>query len=317
MSRREITRIGFVGLGVMGAPMARHVAARFPTTVYDVDAAKARLVASAASSVPGAPTAATAGADATRAAARLSDLADCDLVVLSLPASSVVHDVCLGGDGLASVLAEGSLVVDASTTDPAVSVKLASGLRARGIAFVDAPVSGGEGGAKAAALSVMCGGNAVDVARARPVLECFGSSVVHVGDVGAGGVAKLVNNMIVGATFAVVAEGFALAGASGLDPDTLYQAIRGGWAGSPVLDVAGPAIAERDYTPGGTIDLLFKDIGYALSLARAHNVPTPMTALTDELLKAARAAGYGAQSQPAVIELWGRLGAERDRTAPG
>jgi 2-hydroxy-3-oxopropionate reductase len=130
--------------------------------------------------------------------------------------------------------------------------------------------------------------------------------VVRAGEVGAGGVAKLVNNMIVGVTFSVIAEGFALAVKNGIDPLLLHEAIKGGWAASPVLEVSTPAIAARQYNPGGTINMLQKDLAYARLLATESKVPLPMTAAAHELFVAGQAAGRGAQSQPALFELWDR-----------
>jgi 2-hydroxy-3-oxopropionate reductase len=132
-------------------------------------------------------------------------------------------------------------------------------------------------------------------------------SVVRVGDIGTGGVAKLVNNMIVGAAFSIIAEGFALAMKNGIDPQVLYEAIKDGWAGSTVLNVAAPGIIKQDYKPGGTIDLLFKDIGYALSLARSQNVPVPVTAIVDEVFKTARASGRGPYAQQIITQMWENL----------
>ncbi|MFW5745642.1 MAG: NAD(P)-dependent oxidoreductase [Spirochaetota bacterium] len=290
-------KIGFIGLGIMGGHMARHLAAQHEIVVFDVDGAKIDAVAGAPDSTAG-----------TRGAASIAELGEeCDLVLLSLPSSAIVEAVAIGDGGLAGSMVGGSLVVDTSTTEPTVTARVAAALAERGIGFIDAPVSGGEGGAKAASLSIMAGGPEELVERARPVLEVIGSSVVRVGDVGAGEVAKLVNNMIVGSTFAVVAESFALGRTMGLDPKVLYEAIRGGWAGSAVLDVAAPGIAERNFTPGGSVDVLFKDIGYALSLAREKNVPTPMTALVDEIFKAARASGRGPKAQQVIIQLWEEL----------
>jgi 2-hydroxy-3-oxopropionate reductase len=290
-------KIGFVGLGIMGGHMARHLAAKHEIVVFDVDSAKIDAVTDAKES-----------ADGTRGAASVAELGgSCDLVLMSLPSSAIVEAVATGDGGLAGSMAGGSLVVDTSTTEPTVTARVAAALEERGIGFIDAPVSGGEGGAKAASLSIMTGGPEELVDRARPVLEVIGSSVVRVGDVGAGEVAKLVNNMIVGSTFAVIAESFALGKTMGLDPKVLYDAIRGGWAGSAVLDVAAPGIAERNFTPGGSVDVLFKDIGYALSLARENNVPTPMTALVDEIFKAARASGRGPKAQQVIIQLWEEL----------
>jgi 2-hydroxy-3-oxopropionate reductase len=127
------------------------------------------------------------------------------------------------------------------------------------------------------------------------------------GESGMGGVAKLVNNLIVGITFVAVAEGFALGVKSGLNPNTLYEAIRNGWAGSKVLDVSAEAMLGRNFKPGGTVDIHWKDLGYALTLAREKDVPVPAAALTHEIFKAARASGRGQLSQPAIVQMWERL----------
>lgn len=282
-------RLGFIGLGVMGQHMARHLAAH-ELTVYDVDPAKA---------------AAIDGAQPASDVAAVGRAAE--VVLLSLPSSPIVRDVILGEHGLASAMRSGGAVIDCSTTEPSVSRETGASLAERGIDFMDAPVSGGEAAAQAGTLAIMVGGREEVFARYLPILEVIASSVVRVGEVGAGGVAKLVNNMIVGSAFAVIAESFALGKANGLDPAALYDAIKGGWAGSKVLDVAAPGIIERDFTPGGSIDVLFKDIGYAMSLARSQNIPVPMTATVDEVLKAARASGRGPYAQQIIIELWEQL----------
>jgi 2-hydroxy-3-oxopropionate reductase len=300
-------RVGFIGLGIMGGPMAGHLARRYDLTVFDVDAARVAKLEAAAPSGGGA-NAETGPSTGARGAASVAAVgAACDLVLLSLPSSEVVERVVTGDGGLHSHMHAGGAVIDMSTTEPTVTKRIATKLAERGIGFLDAPVSGGEGGARAAKLSIMVGGPAELYQRYEPVLAVMGSSVVRVGEVGAGGVAKLVNNMIVGAAFATIAEGFALGKKMGLDPEQLYQAIRGGWAGSPVLEVAAPGIVGRDFRPGGTVDLHFKDIGYALSLARSQNVPTPMTAAVDEIFKAARASGRGPQAQHVIIQLWEEL----------
>jgi 2-hydroxy-3-oxopropionate reductase len=152
----------------------------------------------------------------------------------------------------------------------------------------------------------MVGAPASTFERCRPVLSAVGRSVVRSGDVGAGDLAKLVNNMIVGSTFAVIAEGFALAARNGVDPQSLYLAIRDGWAGSKVLDVSAREIVARRYVPGGTIDMLQKDLSYARAVAAECKSPAPMTAAAHELLVAAQADGRGAESQPALFELWAR-----------
>ncbi|MAG13823.1 MAG: 2-hydroxy-3-oxopropionate reductase [Spirochaetales bacterium] len=283
-------KLGFIGLGVMGGHMARHLSEAQKVIVFDIDPEKKTAIRSAekAASIQEVGTAAS-------------------IVFLSLPSSDVVRDVVLGTEGLIGVLDSGAAVIDLSTTEPTISQEIATALRDRNVDFLDAPVSGGEGAAKDASLAIMAGGPEDVFARFKPFLEIVGKSVVRVGDSGMGGVAKLVNNMIVGATFSVVAEGFALGMKSGIDPQVLYDAIRGGWAGSNVLDVAAPGIINRDFKPGGSIDILFKDIGYALSLARSQNVPVPMTAMADEIFKAARASGRGPFAQQIIVEMWEEL----------
>ncbi len=280
-------KIGFIGLGIMGAPMARLLAAKYELTVFDIDPQKIRAVSPAKPAV-----------DIAEAAR------DKDLVFLSLPGSETVKGVVTGNGGLKANMKPGSVVIDMSTTSPAVSQEIAHSIIEAGISFLDAPVSGGEKAAVAGTLSVMVGGNKEVFDRCLEVLHVIGSSVVLMGDTGMGGAAKLVNNLIVGITFIAVAEGFALGTKSGLEPNVLYQAIRGGWAGSKVLEVSAEAMLTRNFQPGGTVDIHWKDLGYALALARDLDVPVPATALAHEIFKAARASGRGKLAQPAVVQLW-------------
>ncbi|MGO9310515.1 MAG: NAD(P)-dependent oxidoreductase [Spirochaetia bacterium] len=282
-------RIGFVGLGIMGRPMAENLAKKFEVVGYDVR--QSRM-------------AGLTGVAAARSAAELAAL--CPVVCLSLPSAAVVEEAVFGSGRLAESLKQGSLLIDLSTGLPSLSRRIAARLAERGIDFADAPVSGGEAGARSASLAIMVGASAGTFARCRPVLATIGKTVVRVGDVGAGGIAKLVNNMIVGTAFAVIAEGFALARCNDVDPASLYEAIREGWAGSKVLDVSAPAIAAREYIPGGTIDMLLKDLSSARTLAAESRSPVPMTDAAHELFVAGRAAGHGKKSQPAIFELWRR-----------
>jgi 3-hydroxyisobutyrate dehydrogenase-like beta-hydroxyacid dehydrogenase len=278
---------GFVGLGIMGRPMAMNLARRFPVVGYDLDESRFQGVAGV-----------------TRAGTVTELAAQCAVVCLSLPSAAVVEEVTIGSRGLADALKPGSLVIDLSTSLPSVSRRIAARLAEKSIQFADAPVSGGEAGAKAGSLAIMVGASPAVFERCRPLLASIGKSIVRVGEVGAGGVAKLVNNMIVGSAFAVIAEGFALAARNGVDARVLYDSIRDGWAGSKVLDVSAPAIAARDYTPGGTIDMIEKDLGYARVLATESRVPIPMTATAHEIFVAGQAAGKGRYAQPAIVELW-------------
>jgi 2-hydroxy-3-oxopropionate reductase len=285
--------VAFIGLGVMGGHMASHLLGECDLVVFDIDTEKSARFADTSARI----------ADSVGDA-----VAKADVVMLSLPTSEAVRAVTIGADGAVGAMRPGSLLVDLSTTAPEVTIEVATILGERGVAFLDAPVSGGEGGARDATLAIMVGGDEASFKRCLPLLEVLGESVTRIGAVGSGGVAKLVNNMIVGATFAVIAEGVALARDCGLDPEVLYQAIRGGWAGSKVFDVAVPAIAAGDFTPGGSVSQHFKDIGYALALARSHNCPTPITAMVDEVFKAARASGRGPEAQQSIIKLWEDLG---------
>ena len=281
---------GFVGLGVMGHAMAGNLARHYHVTGYDVNEARFQ-------GLPG-----VAKADSLSGLARR-----CTVVCLSLPDAKIVEEVATA---LARDLKPGSLVIDLSTSLPAVSRRIAAHLAEARIEFADAPVSGGEGGAKSATLAIMVGAGKATFERCRPVLSAIGKTVTRVGDVGAGGVTKLVNNMIVASTFAVIAEGFALARKNGVDAGALHEAIREGWAGSKVLDVSASAMIAEDYTPGGTIDMMEKDLGYARSLAADSHVPIPMTAAAHEVFVAGQAAGNGALSQPAIIHLWREPGGD-------
>ncbi|HET6484908.1 MAG TPA: NAD(P)-binding domain-containing protein [Spirochaetia bacterium] len=284
-------KIGFLGLGIMGRPMAENLARDFEVLGFDPQ--QSRLI----------------GLQRVKAASSAADVArQCSVVCLSLPTAEVVREVALGQHGLGNSLGPGSLVIDLSTGIPSISREVAERLARNQIDFVDAPVSGGEAGAIAATLAIMVGGSPPVVERARAYLSRIGGSVIRVGDVGAGCVAKLVNNMIVGAAFTTIAESFALARANGVDARDLYEAVKGGWAGSKVLDVSAKAICERDYTPGGTIDMLEKDLSYARQLAAQSKVPIPMSALAHEIFVAGQAAGSGRRSQPALYELWRILG---------
>lgn len=283
-----MTKVGFAGLGVMGLPMARRVSASFDVAVYDIEAAR----------MEGFPK----HVDSLSALGRAVGIA-----ILSLPSSAIVRAALLGPGGIGENMASGGIIVDMSTTEPAVIQEAAEVLQRRGVMLLDAPVSGGEQGAKDGTLSIMAGGPQEAFDAVLPVLKTMGATIVRMGDSGMGQVAKLVNNLIVGITFAAVSEGFVLGAKSGLSPDLLFQAIRGGWAGSKVLEVSAPAILNRDFRPGGTVDIHWKDLGYALAQAKELDVPVPVTALVHEIFKAARASGRGKLSQPAIIQLWEQL----------
>jgi 2-hydroxy-3-oxopropionate reductase len=300
---------GFIGLGVMGYNMALNLAQKMPAgkdgegdraghklLVFDVDKDKTGSFVKAVG----------------EKAAAAEDIAEIgrrsDLVFLSLPTSRIVSEVVLDGSGsLAKTLKPGAIVVDTSTTEVRVVKDLAAKLREGGIEFSDAPVSGGEKAAKEGTLSFMAGAGEEVFSVIQPYCAAMGASVVRMGEPGAGQIAKAVNQMIVGAAFAVIAEAFSLGVKNGLDPKALYEAVRGGWAGSRVLDVAAADMFSREFKPGGTVDIHWKDLGYALGISKDTDVPVPVTALVHEIFKAARARGDGKKSQPAVVKLWESL----------
>jgi 2-hydroxy-3-oxopropionate reductase len=284
------TTLGFIGLGVMGGPMARNlIKAGYPVTGFDTDRGRLdRFVA-------GGGKAAGSAAEVGRAG---------EVVFLSLPTGDIVRQVVTGEAGLTAVMQAGAMIADLSTTEPKVAQDGASACSGKGVIFLDAPVSGGEQGAIDASLSIMVGGDATAFARCKPILACMGRSVVYMGGSGMGQATKLVNNMIVAANFAAVCEGWALAVKAGLDPATLHEAIKGGWAGSRVMEETIPRLLTRNFVPGGTVDIMTKDVGYALNMARTADVPVPVTALAHELFRMAKAQGNGPKAQPILITLW-------------
>jgi 2-hydroxy-3-oxopropionate reductase len=284
------TALGFLGLGVMGGPMARNlVKAGYPVVGFDTDAGRLeKFVATGGKGVRSVPEAA----------------ASAEVVLLSLPTGDIVRDVVTGANGLLAVMKAGTVIVDLSTTEPTVAQVCAAASAAKGITFLDGPVSGGEQGAIDAALSIMVGGDTATFARVKPILACLGRSVVHMGGSGMGQATKLVNNMIVAANFAAVCEAWGLAVKVGLDPATLHEAIKGGWAGSRVMEETVPRLLKRNFVPGGTVDIMTKDVGYALNMARTADVPVPVTALAHELFRMVKAQGKGGQAQPILIHLW-------------
>ncbi|MDL2229893.1 NAD(P)-binding domain-containing protein [Treponema sp. OttesenSCG-928-L16] len=285
--------IGFIGLGIMGNPMARCLGKKFPGILaYDADPKKVKAAVS----------------DTVKAAESIRQIGEsCSAVFLSLPSTAAVRSVILGEDALVSAMKKGSVIIDTGTTEAGAEKEIAGILKEKGIKYLDAPVSGGEKAAIEGSLSFMVGGDEEVFKACRKYFLAMGASAVRTGDISMGQVAKCVNQIIVGSTFMAIAESFALGTKAGLDPKVLYDAIKGGWAGSKLLDVAAKDMFSRSFKPGGTVDIHWKDLGYALSVSQDLDVPAPITALVHEAFKAARAAGDGKRSQPALVRLWERL----------
>lgn len=284
------TALGFLGLGVMGGPMAKNlVQAGYRVTGHDPDPGRMKAFTDA-------------GGIAAASAAGVGEAGE--IVFLSLPTGDVVRQVVTGDGGLASSMPSGSLIADLSTTEARVAQDAAAACAKQGIIFLDAPVSGGEQGAVDASLSIMVGGDAAGFARVKPILACMGRSVVHMGGSGLGQATKLINNMIVAAGFSAVCEAWALGAKVGLDPATLHEAIKGGWAGSRVMEETVPRLLARNFVPGGTVDIMVKDVAYALNMARSLDVPVPVTGLAHELFRMVKSQGQGGKAQPVLITLW-------------
>lgn len=279
-------QLGFIGLGAMGLRMARNLASSWSVIGYDT-----AFTAANEETIENAESVAQVGAT-------------CETVCLSLPDSETVQQVVLERGGLATAMGPGGVIIDLSTTEPRTSVRLARELAPMRIGFADAPVSGGVAGAAQGTLSIMVGATEDNFRRILPILSQLAARVTRVGQIGSGGVAKLANNMIVAAAFASIAESFAMAEKSGIEAEKLYEAIREGWAGSPVLEAAAKAIIDKDYSPKGTVQMLSKDLSYARNFARSSHIPLPVTSVVQEVLTAAEAVGLGGNSQAAILELW-------------
>ncbi len=289
-------RVGFIGLGIMGKPMAKNLlAAGFAVTVHSRSAG---------------PVDEVVAAGAGRGASPKDVAATSDVIITMLPDTPDVESVLLGDSGVASGAAAGALVIDMSTIDPGPARVFAATLAERGVAMVDAPVSGGEKGAIEGTLSIMVGGEESDVARAKPLFDVLGSTIVHVGGSGAGQVCKACNQLVVGATIEAVAEALSLAEHSGVDPAKVREALMGGFAGSKILEIHGQRMLDRSYEPGFRARLHAKDAGIVLKAAADSGSPVPSFQVVAAQLAKLVAAGGGELDHSALRTLL-------DETAPG
>jgi 2-hydroxy-3-oxopropionate reductase len=284
-----VRTVGFVGLGIMGGPMAANlVKAGFDVVGYNRSRAKVDLLVAA-------------GGRGASSAAEVAQ--DRDVVISILPDSPDVEGFALGEGGALALARRGSLYIDMSTVRPATAVALADAGRARGIGVLDAPVSGGERGAVEGTLSIMVGGDPADVATARPVLEAMGSTIVHVGAAGAGQTVKAANQLLCAVTIEAVAEAVVFLEAHGVDPTVAIDALSGGLAGSAVLERRGPSMVRRDFTPGFRCALHHKDLGILTSAAREAGVTIPLGAAAAQLMGALVAQGRGDLDNTALLRL--------------
>ncbi len=286
-------KIGFIGLGIMGKPMARNlIKAGYELVVMDLSQpAVAELVA--------------AGAEAAATPKEVAERTE--IIITMLPNSPEVQAVVLGEQGLIHGARRGSVVVDMSSIAPLVSRELSARLAGKGVDMLDAPVSGGQPKAIDGTLSVMVGGPQAVFDRCYPVLKAMSGSAVRTGDIGAGNVTKLANQVIVALNIAAMSEALVLATKAGVAPELVYQAIRGGLAGSTVLDAKAPLVMDRKFAPGFRINLHIKDLQNALDTAHQLGVPLPLTASVMETLQALKVDGLGDADHGAIVRHYEKL----------
>ena len=282
-----MSTVGFIGLGIMGSPMAVNLQnAGHQVRGYNKHHD-------------------TTGPLVEAGGQRADSIADAvdgvDVVAIMVPDSPDVQDVLLGEGGVFASAKPGTLVIDFSTIRPDVTAELAATAKERGFRLLDAPVSGGEAGAKNAALSIMVGGSEADFTAAKPVLDAVGKTVVHVGPNGAGQTVKAANQLIVGAHLQVLAEALVFLEAYGVDTEAAFDVLGGGLAGSKVLEQKRPNMLGRSFQPGFRIDLHHKDMGIVTAAAREAGVPLPVGGLVAQLMAAARANGDGGLDHSALL----------------
>lgn len=286
-------KIGFIGLGIMGKPMSKNLLkAGYELVVYDIVRAAVDDVVAAGAEAAGSP----------------REVAEkCDKFITMLPNSPHVKEVVLGSNGLIEGARPGSILIDMSSIDPMVSREVAGKLAEKGIRMLDAPVSGGEPKAIDGTLSIMVGGKQEDFDECYNILKVMGASVVRTGEIGAGNVTKLANQIIVALNIAAMSEALVLATKAGVDPDLVYQAIRGGLAGSTVLDAKAPMVMDGNFKPGFRINLHIKDLANALAAGHSVGVPLPLTAGVMEILQALKVDGLGDADHGAIIRFYEKL----------
>ncbi|TKI08822.1 2-hydroxy-3-oxopropionate reductase [Martelella alba] len=292
---QEVTgmKIGFIGLGIMGKPMSKNLLkAGYALVVLDRNQdAVAEVVA--------------AGAEQAATPKAVAEL--CDIVITMLPNSPHVKEVALGENGIIEGARAGAVVIDMSSIAPLASREIAAELAKKNVAMLDAPVSGGEPKAIDGTLSVMVGGDKAIFERHFDILKAMAGSVVHTGDIGAGNVTKLANQVIVAVNIAAMSEALVLATKAGVEPELVFQAIRGGLAGSTVLDAKAPMVLDRNFKPGFRIDLHIKDLANALDTSHGVGAQLPLTAAVMEMMQALKQDELGTADHSALARYYEKL----------
>ena len=279
--------VGFIGLGIMGKPMSKNILkAGYKLVVYNRSAPAVNELVSLG---------------AIRADSPMKVAEKCDAIITMLPNSPEVREVCLGENGIIKGAKPGTTVIDMSSIDPNETKAIGADLEKKNISMLDAPVSGGEPKAIDGTLSVMVGGNKEDFDKFYDLLMTMASSVVYVGNLGSGNVAKLANQVIVAVNIAAVSEALALAKKNGADPKLVYEAIRGGLAGSTVLDAKAPMMLSHDFKPGFRMELHIKDLNNVINAASATNADVPLSSKVLDMMKSLQEEGYGKEDHSALF----------------
>ncbi len=291
--------LGFIGLGIMGQPMAGHLlAAGYPLTVFNRTRSRTEDLGNRGAHVADSP-----AEVASRA----------EVIITMVSDSPDVQDVVAGPRGVLEAVRPDSVLIDMSTISPEVERQLGEALARKQCHLLDAPVSGGDTGARNATLAIMVGGEQEIFQRVEPILGTLGKSITYCGPVGSGQLTKLCNQILVSASLLGVCEALVLARQNGLDPGVMLEAVKGGAAGSWQLSNLGPKIVQRDFAPGFMIDLIQKDLRLVAETADHSRAPLPGTALVRQLFLAAQAAGHGRQGTQALARVLERM-AEPDET---
>lgn len=285
-------KVGFIGLGIMGRPMAKNMLkAGVELLVADLNK--------------------EAVADVVAAGAEEASYAEigerCERIIIMVPSGEITKSILFGEGGVASTVKAGTVICDMSSVTPVESQDCYQALKEKGVGFVDAPVSGGEPGAIAGTLAIMAGGDEKDFDEMKEYFDILGSSALLIGGSGSGSVTKLANQVIVNNTIAVVSEAFVLAAKAGADPQKVYEAIRGGLAGSAVLDAKIPMIVERNFKPGGPIRINHKDIMNVVNTAHSIDVPIPYTAQLYEILQTLKIHGHMNDDHGGIVQYFEKL----------
>jgi 2-hydroxy-3-oxopropionate reductase len=282
-------KVGFVGLGIMGEPMARNLMeAGYDLVVYNRSQGKVEDLVSEGAEV----------------AESLKEIAEnAEIVFTMLPGPPEVREVVAGESGLLRGAGEGSLLVDMSTSSPVLARELTRTARERRVSVLDAPVSGGDVGAAEGMLSIMVGGEEEDFERARPLFDVMGNTVVHVGPPGAGQVVKACNQIVVALTIEAVSEALVLGSKTGVDSKKVMEVLSGGLAGNSVMKVKEEKFLSHDFEPGGKVEFHHKDLGIALEAGREYGVPLPLTAVVDQMFGTLVAKGREGWDHSALLTL--------------